>query len=170
MGSSQYQLFAVPLKRRETAKCQELEKEDLANHSFHALMKSNKFFDKFLDAWASYIDGTSDDAANMVLYYMAKRYPTIYVKNFDMATKKNDKLDGKKGPPPVELPPDFVSYDGTKDIKWNKRYGELLKVSHMIFMLQFSLPSSFSHPQLSPSSHNNNKYSTRKSMAIAKSA
>mmetsp|Transcript_2460 Transcript_2460/g.6116 ORF Transcript_2460/g.6116 Transcript_2460/m.6116 type:complete len:326 (+) Transcript_2460:2-979(+) len=31
------------------------------------------------------------------------------------------------GVPPVDLPPDFVSYDGTNDIKWNRRYGELVK-------------------------------------------
>ena len=50
-----------------------------------------------------------------------------------MATKKHDKMMGKNGgPPPVELPPDFVSYDGTNDVKWNTRYGELVKVSKML--------------------------------------
>lgn len=47
-----------------------------------------------------------------------------YVKNFEMATKKHEKMTG---PPPVELPPNFVSYDGTNDIKWNTRYAELMQ-------------------------------------------
>ena len=65
----------------------------------------------------------------MVLFYLAKRFPQCYVKNFEMATKKNEKING---PPPVELPPDFVSYDGTNDIKWNSRYAELVKVSSTV--------------------------------------
>lgn len=48
-----------------------------------------------------------------------------YVQNFEMATKKHEKI---VGPPPIELPPDFVSYDGTNDIKWNAKYAELVKV------------------------------------------
>jgi len=63
----------------------------------------------------------------MILFYMAKRFPQCYVQNFDMATKKHEKMTGGGGPPPVELPPNFVTYDGTNDIKWNTRYSELVK-------------------------------------------
>jgi len=60
----------------------------------------------------------------MILFNLAKRFPQCYVKNFDMATKKYEKMTG---PPPAELPPNFVSYDGTNDIKWNTKYAELVK-------------------------------------------
>mmetsp|Transcript_25653 Transcript_25653/g.46428 ORF Transcript_25653/g.46428 Transcript_25653/m.46428 type:complete len:350 (+) Transcript_25653:1240-2289(+) len=69
-------------------------------------------------------DGAEEDAANMILFNLAKRFPQCYVKNFEMATKKNEKITGT---PPVELPPNFVSYDGTNDIRWNTRYAELVK-------------------------------------------
>ena len=68
--------------------------------------------------------------ATLLILSSSQRFPQCYVQNFEMATKKHDKMMGKiGGPPPVELPPDFVSYDGTNDVKWNTRYGELVKVS-----------------------------------------
>ena len=69
---------------------------------------------------------------NMILYYAAKRYPQCYVKNFEMANTKA----GKNGPPLGELPPDFVSYDGTNDVKWNKNYAELVKVCSIADILE----------------------------------
>lgn len=120
MGPSKYQVVCVPLRRRES-----VNKRELDNQTFHQYNKQTKVFDKFLDAWASYCDGTREDASNMILYHMAKKFPQCYVKNFEMATKKVQKIEG---PPPAQLPPDFVSYDGTNDIRWNTRYGELKKV------------------------------------------
>lgn len=70
MGACRYQVLCVPLKRRET-----VNKRELDNQCFHQYNKQTKLFDKFLDAWASYVDGTQEDAANMILYYMAKRFP-----------------------------------------------------------------------------------------------
>mmetsp|Transcript_26209 Transcript_26209/g.56261 ORF Transcript_26209/g.56261 Transcript_26209/m.56261 type:complete len:733 (+) Transcript_26209:449-2647(+) len=122
MGPSRYQLLCIPLKRRDT-----VNKRELDNQCFHQYNKQTKVFDKFLNAWASYCDGSQEDAANMILFYMAKRFPQCYVQNFDMATKKHEKMTGGGGPPPVELPPNFVTYDGTNDIKWNTRYSELVK-------------------------------------------
>ena len=130
MGPSRYQLLCVPLRRRET-----VNKRSLDNQCFHQYNKQTKVFDKFLSAWASYCDGTDEDAANMILFYLAKRYPQCYVRNFDTATRRNERMmagagaGGGAGPPPVELPPDFVSHDGTNDVRWNSRYGELVKVS-----------------------------------------
>lgn len=95
---------------------------------FHQYNQQTRVFDKFLDAWASYVDGSKDDAVNMISFYLAKNFPQCYVGNFEMATKKVEKATGKL-PAPVELPPDFISYDGTNDIKWNTRFGELKKVS-----------------------------------------
>lgn len=120
MGVHRFQVLCIPLKRFEAAN-----KRELDNQSFHRYNKQTKVFDKFLDAWASYCDGTQEDAANMILFHMAKRFPQSYVKNFDMATSKQDK---NVGPSRVELPPDFISYDGTNDIRWNTKYGELVKV------------------------------------------
>ena len=66
----------------------------------------------------------------MILFYMAKKFPQSYVKNFEMTTKKVEMVEKKIfGPPPLELPPNFVSYDGTNDVKWNMRYAALVKVS-----------------------------------------
>ena len=120
MGPSKYQVLCVPLRRRES-----VNKRELDNQTFYQYNKQTKVFDKFLDAWASYCDGTREDAANMILYNMAKNFPQCYVKNFDLATKKVQKIEG---PPPVQLPPDFVSHDGTNDVRWNTKYGELKKV------------------------------------------
>ena len=42
---------------------------------------------------------------------------------------KNFESDHKDDEPSrVELLPDFISYDSTSDIKWNTKYGELVKV------------------------------------------
>ena len=120
MGPSKYQVLCVPLRRRES-----VNKRELDNQTFYQYNKQTKVFDKFLDAWASYCDGTREDAANIILYNMAKNFPQCYVKNFEMATKKVQKIEG---PPPVQLPPDFVSHDGTNDVRWNTKYGELKKV------------------------------------------
>jgi hypothetical protein len=58
---------------------------------------------------------------NLVLFRMAKDKSQTYKKAFDIAT-------GIPLSKPVELPPDFISYDGTNDIKWNTKYRELVKV------------------------------------------
>lgn len=136
MGPNRYQVLCIPLKRRDT-----VNKRELDNQCFQQYNKQTKVFDKFLNAWASYVDGTQDDAANMILYYMAKKFPQSYVKNFEMATKKNEKING---PPPVELPPDFISYDGTNDIKWNTRYAELVKVRFVLIVGLYPSSSLFS--------------------------
>ena len=120
MGACRYQLVCIPLRRRETVKGREYD-----NQAFHAYNKQTKVFDKFIDSWASYCDGTQEDAANMILYHMAKNFPQCYVKNFEMATKKTEKIEGPK---PIDLPPGFISYDGSNDVKWNTRYAELVKV------------------------------------------
>jgi hypothetical protein len=135
MGVHRFQVLCIPLKRFEAAN-----KRELDNQSFHRYNKQTKVFDKFLDAWASYCDGTQEDAANMILFHMAKRFPQSYVKNFDMATSKQDK---NVGPSRVELPPEFISYDGTNDIRWNTKYGELVKVrthTSICVVLLFSPP------------------------------
>jgi len=58
---------------------------------------------------------------NLVLFRMAKEKSETYKKAFDIAT-------GIPLSKPVELPPDFISYDGTNDIKWNTKYHELVAV------------------------------------------
>lgn len=82
----------------------------------------------------------------MILYYMAKRFPHCYVLNFEMATDANEQqnmfssnleenqleeepLPPRKMPKIFVMRPDYVSYDGTGDIRWNTRYGELIEVS-----------------------------------------
>lgn len=119
MGAFEYQVVCVPLMRRES-----VNKRELDNKAFHAYNKQTKLMDKFIDAWAQWCSGSRDDAANMLLFHLAKKFPSSYVQNFEMATKKHEKA---VGPPPVDLPPDFVSYDGTNDIKWNAKYAELIK-------------------------------------------
>ena len=119
MGAYEYQVLCVPLMRRES-----VNKRELDNKAFHAYNKQTKLMDKFIDSWAKWCDGSRDDAANMILFHMAKKFPSSYVQNFEMATKKHEKATG---PSPVDLPPDFVSYDGTNDIKWNAKYAELIK-------------------------------------------
>jgi len=96
----------------------------LDNKCFQRYNKSTKVFDKILNAWASYVDGTPEDAASMILFSMAKKFPQQYAKNFELATEKTEKI---VGPPPPELPPDFVSYDGTNDIRWNTHYAKLIQ-------------------------------------------
>ncbi|KAL7446733.1 hypothetical protein ACHAXM_011591 [Skeletonema potamos] len=119
MGAYEYQILCVPLMRRES-----VNKRELDNKAFHAYNKQTKLMDKFIESWARWCNGSLDDAANMILFHMAKKFPSSYVQNFEMATKKHEKV---AGPSPVDLPPDFVSYDGTNDIKWNAKYAELLK-------------------------------------------
>jgi hypothetical protein len=58
---------------------------------------------------------------NIFLVEMAKQFPASYQKSFEKATHKQLTW-------PVELPPDFISYDGTNDVKWNTKYRELVKV------------------------------------------
>lgn len=120
MGSWRYQLLCIPLSRKNTSN-----KREMDNQYFRKYNNATKVFDKFIDAWAKNCDGTQEDAANMILFHLANRFPQCYVTNFQMATKKHEKM---VGPPPVDLPPDFVSYDGANDIKWNTRYAELVKV------------------------------------------
>ena len=119
MGAFEYQILYVPLSRRES-----VNKREMDNKAFHAYNKQTKLMDKFIDSWAKWCDGTRDDAANMILYHMAKKFPSSYVKNFEMATKKHEKTAGGQH---VALPPDFVAHDGTNDIKWNSKYSELIK-------------------------------------------
>lgn len=114
MGQTRYQVLCVPLKLRDNT-TRELDTR------FHNYNKQTKLFDKFLGAWASFCDGTQADAANMILRYMAKRFPQLYLQNVEVATNAHITKQ--------ELPPDFVSYDGTKDVKWNTKYGELIVVS-----------------------------------------
>jgi hypothetical protein len=147
MGVHRYQVLCVPLKRSDA-----LTKRELDNQCFHRYNKQTRVFDKFLDAWASYCDGTREDAADMILFYMAKRFPQSYVKNFESVTRKHHKDDE---PSRVELPPDFISYDGTSDIKWNTKYGELVKVrtescAYAFFLIFLSSPH-HSKPSLSSS-------------------
>ncbi len=52
---------------------------------------------------------------------MVKHFLQSYVKNFESDHK--DDVSSR-----VKLPSDFISYDGTSDIKWNTKYGELVKV------------------------------------------
>jgi hypothetical protein len=136
-----YQVFCVPLRQNE-----KVNKRELDNKCFHNYNLRTKFFDKFLGAWASYIDGTQDDAAKMILYYMAKRFPHCYILNFEMATDANEEqkmnnweehLEDETLPPKkmqkiFVIGPDYVNYDGTADIRWNTRYGELVKVRRWI--------------------------------------
>lgn len=119
MGAYEYQLLCIPLIRRES-----VNKRELDNKSFHAYNKQTKTMDKFIDSWAKWCDGSQEDAANMILFHMAKKFPSSYVKNFEMATKKHEKAASATH---VSLPSDFVSYDGTNDIKWNAKYAELMK-------------------------------------------
>ena len=119
MGAFEYQSLYVPLSRRES-----VNKREMDNKAFHAYNKQTKLMDKFIDSWAKWCDGTRDDAANMILYHMAKKFPSSYVKNFEMATKKHEKANGGQH---AALPPDFVAHDGTNDIKWNSKYSELIK-------------------------------------------
>jgi len=116
MGVHRYQVLCVPLKRSDA-----LTKHELDNQCFHRYNKQTRVFDKFLDAWALYCDGTQEDAADMILFYMAKHFPQSYVKNFESDHKDDE-------PSRVELPPDFIGYNGTSDIKWNTKYDELVKV------------------------------------------
>ena len=138
-----HQVLCVPLRRNE-----KVNKRELDNKCFHEYNHRTGFFDQFLDAWASYCDGTQEDAAKMILFYMAKRYPQCYVQNFELATEMHDKqinesvLEEEKsdealpdsrsssvGKQFCEIPRKFVSYDGTNDVKWNMNYGELIEVS-----------------------------------------
>ena len=121
MHKSRYQVVCVPLKRKERTANQHLDKEELNDHTFLSYNQHINVMDKFISAWGSYCKGNEEDAINMILFYLAKRNPHCFVKTFHKATKPND----KGGPP--EFPPDFVSHDGTNDIKWNTRYSELLK-------------------------------------------
>jgi len=91
--------------------------------------------DRFLNAWGEYCSGTDADAASMILFYLAKHYPQCYVKNIKNSDNNNvatgmatEKVNGPAAiHDPIELPFDFVSHDGTSDIKWNTRYSELFK-------------------------------------------
>ncbi|KAL3758535.1 hypothetical protein ACHAWU_008289 [Discostella pseudostelligera] len=123
MGASRFQVLCVPLRRRE-----KVNKRELDNQTFYHYNKQTKLFDKFLGAWASYCDGTQEDAANMILHYMAKQFPQCYVKNFEVATDLNERANKRSSyGGSTELPPNFVSHDGTNDVKWNTKYAELVE-------------------------------------------
>ena len=119
MGNNglRYHVLCVPLRRNEI-----LNKGELEHKQFHQYNYRTGFFDQFLDAWAAYCDGTKEDALNMILYYMAKQYPQSYVQHSEMASSFAAKEES------YVPPTDFVSYDGTYDVKWNTRYGELIEV------------------------------------------
>jgi hypothetical protein len=116
MGVHRYQVLCIPLKQSDA-----LTKRELDNQCFHRYNKQTRVFNKFLDTWASYCDGTREDAADMILFYMTKHFLQSHVKNFESDHKDDE-------PSCVELPPDFISNDGTSDIKWNTKYGKLVKV------------------------------------------
>ena len=61
MGVNRYQVLCVPLKRIDA-----VTKHELDNQCFHRYNKQTRVFDKFLDAWALYCDGTREDAADMI--------------------------------------------------------------------------------------------------------
>jgi len=116
LNDIQHQVLLVPLSRSE-----KLQKRELDAKCFRKYNYRTGFFDQFLDAWASYCDGTQEDATRMVLNYMAKRFPQMYLEQTDAAT--NHHVKNEAG----ELPPNFVSHDGTYDVKWNTRYGDLIQ-------------------------------------------
>lgn len=118
MNNIRYHVLCVPLSRSEN-----LSNRELDNKCFRKYNYRTGFFDQFLDAWASYCDGSQEDATRMILNYMAKRFPQIYLEHTEVAA--NNHVKNEAG----ELPPDFVSYDGSYDVKWNTKYGELLQVS-----------------------------------------
>jgi len=166
MGASRFQVLCVPLRRRE-----KVNKRELDNQTFYHYNKQTKLFDKFLGAWASYCNGTQEDAANMILHYMAKQFPQCYVKNFEVATDLNERANKRSSyGGSTELPPNFVSHDGTNDVKWNTKYAELVEVSLSINFWVFcvaalSLSSSSTHAVISLGLL---LFSTREKMETAK--
>jgi hypothetical protein len=166
MGASRFRVLCVPLRRRE-----KVNKRELDNQTFYHYNKQTKLFDKFLGAWASYCDGTQEDAANMILHYMAKQFPQCYVKNFEAATALNEKANKRSSfGGSTELPPNFVSHDGTNDVKWNTKYSELVEVSLSTYFWVFcvaalSLSSSSAHAVISLGLL---LFSTREKMETAK--
>ena len=128
LNDIQHQVLLVPLSRSE-----KLQKRELDAKCFRKYNYRTGFFDQFLDAWASYCDGTQEDATRMVLNYMAKRFPQMYLEQTDAAT--NHHVKNEAG----ELPPNFVSHDGTYDVKWNTRYGDLIQVSSTIYLCKSML-------------------------------
>ena len=110
--------MCIPLRRIE-----KVNKRSLDNKCFHNFNYRTGFFDQFLNAWASYCDGTQEDAANMILHYMAKQFPQCYLQHTHTATSYTVKSEE------CEVPNNFVSYDGTYDVKWNTKYAELVEVS-----------------------------------------
>ena len=124
MNNIRYQVLCVPLSRSENLSSREND-----NKCFRKYNYRTGFFDQFLDAWASYCDGTQEDAARMVMTYMAKRFPQIYLENTEVATNNHVKNEA------CELPSNFVSYDGTYDVRWNTKYGELNEVSESSIMV-----------------------------------
>ena len=149
-GGCRFQPICIPIerKRKEYATIdrenmeKELDKEALNNLIMQEHNGNYETMDNIINAWASFCDGTDADAASMMLFYLAKHYPNLYVKNVkktlekdlvEMATKRHYKVSEKKRDikkrqiSHTELPPDFVSHDGTSDISWNTRYSELLQ-------------------------------------------
>jgi len=118
MGPGYYQVVCVPLHRKERASNRTRDRETVNNENFLAYNQQLKVMDKFISGWASYCKGTEYDAINMILFYFARQNPQNYVKTLE-------KMKSKGGP--ADLTTDFVSHDGTNDIRWNTRYSELLK-------------------------------------------
>jgi len=128
MGAHTYRILMVPTNRR---KKDTSSKDPAENARFlRQYNKNTGVFDKFLESWAGYIGGDEGDAADMVLHLMANRFPDQYVKHAAMAQKKVDdalRLGSAGAGKGDEVPEGFVSYDGTKDVRWNTLYGELVK-------------------------------------------
>jgi len=125
MGAHHYRVLLLPTKRPQAKGT-----KDVAENSkfFRRVNRNSGVFDRFLESWASYIEGGTDDAADMILHYMAGRFPHQYAGHAAVAEKKIEEASRLGAVPPGdELPPGFVSYDGTKDVKWNTLYAELVK-------------------------------------------
>ena len=128
MGAHAYRVLLVPTSRRKKGAAGSMDPAE--NSRFlRQYNKNSGVFDRFLEAWASYIGGDPNNAADMVLHYMAGRYPSQYARHAAVAEKKVE--DARRAGAAVaggdELPQGFISYDGTKDVKWNTLYGMLVK-------------------------------------------
>jgi len=93
-------------KEKTNEEREQTEKERRNNLAFTNENQYRGTMDKILTAWSSFCDGTEHDAASMILYYLAKRFPQCYVRNvtknspkeelIEMATKRRTR-HGEKG-------------------------------------------------------------------------
>ena len=96
------------------------------DHSAFRKCPTSKVLLQVVQCFAGYCEGTDDEAADLILHYLAKRFPHSYIKNTEMAYDLHKKWK-RENPTPLEIPPDYQSYDGTADYQWNLDYMELLK-------------------------------------------